>query len=240
MLAAAALDNPLTWAILIGWILSVVIHEFAHGVVAHIGGDYTIRERGGLSLNPLQYVDPVMSIVLPAVVLMMGGIPLPGGVTYVRRDLLRSRTWDALVSAAGPASNFILFLLLSLPFHPTIGFLTPPPVASQAPNGYLFLAAMAQLQMVAVVLNLLPVPPLDGFQMVAAYMDPETRDRLMRPPFGIVAFIGLFLILSRVPHVMQYVFRLTDRIWLGLGFGYEELKFFTDGYNLVLLGKTFD
>ena len=240
MLAAADFDSPITWAILIGWILSVVLHEFGHGIVAHWGGDFTIKERGGLSLNPLQYIDPLMSIILPAVVLLLGGLPLPGGVTYVRRDLLRSRAWDAAVSAAGPAMNFILFLLLSMPFHPTIGFIPPPSGAVQAPNLYLFLAAMAQLQMVAVVLNLIPVPPLDGFQIVGAFMDPVTRQRLMGPPFGMIAFIALFLVLSRVPHVMQGVFTLTDRIWIGLGFGWEELRFFTDAYNIVLLGRTFD
>src|SRR5438874_11588541 len=89
-LAAADYSNPLFWAVFIGWIMSVVLHEFAHGLVASWGGDYTIRERGGLTLNPFQYIDPVMSLLLPAVILLIGGIPLPGGVTYVRRDLLRS------------------------------------------------------------------------------------------------------------------------------------------------------
>ena len=91
MLAAINLHNPLLWAVLIGWILSVVLHEFAHGIVAYWGGDYTIRERGGLTLNPLQYVDPMMSIGLPVFFMLMGGIPLPGGSTYIRHDLLRSR-----------------------------------------------------------------------------------------------------------------------------------------------------
>jgi Zn-dependent protease len=238
MLAAVALDNPLTWAILIGWILSVVLHEFAHGAVAYLGGDYTIKERGGLSLNPLQYVDPVMSIILPTVILIMGGIPLPGGVTYVRRDLLRSRMWDAAVSAAGPAMNFLLFLLLSLPFHPTIGIITVPASAGQAPNLYLFLAAMAQLQMVAALLNLIPVPPLDGFQIVGAFMDPALRARLMQPPFGIIAFVVLFMVLFSVPGVMQAMFSLTDRVWVALGFGWDELRFFTDAFNLALFGQT--
>ena len=57
-------SNPLLWAVFIGWIISVVLHEFAHGIVAYWGGDYTIRERGGLTLNPLQYVDPVFSLVI--------------------------------------------------------------------------------------------------------------------------------------------------------------------------------
>lgn len=64
---AVEFRNPLFWAVLVGWILSVVLHEFAHGLVAHLGGDYTIKERGGLTLNPLAYVDPVFSLLLPAV-----------------------------------------------------------------------------------------------------------------------------------------------------------------------------
>src|SRR5678816_1886117 len=94
-LETAVYSNPLFWAVFVGWVLSVVLHEFAHGLVAYLGGDYTIRERGGLTLNPLQYVDPVNSIILPLVFLLLGGIPLPGGVTYIRKDLLRSRGWDA-------------------------------------------------------------------------------------------------------------------------------------------------
>src|SRR5436309_1747647 len=96
MLALVNIHNPLLWAILIGWILTVVLHEFAHGLVGYLGGDYTVKERGGLSLNPLQYVDPVMSLLLPAVFLMMGGVPLPGGATFIRRDLLRGHLWDSL------------------------------------------------------------------------------------------------------------------------------------------------
>src|SRR5205085_11053759 len=97
LLAMRDLGEPALWAVLIGWVMSVTLHEFAHGVVAYWGGDYTIRERGGLTLNPIQYVDPLMSIVLPIVFLLMGGIPLPGGATYVRRDLLKNRGWDAAV-----------------------------------------------------------------------------------------------------------------------------------------------
>src|SRR5881394_1631143 len=100
------MSNTLFWAVFIGWILSVVVHEFAHGLVAYLGGDYTIRERGGLTLNPFQYVDPLFSIIMPAIFLMMGGIPLPGGVTYIRRDLLRSNGWNSAVSLAGPVMNF--------------------------------------------------------------------------------------------------------------------------------------
>ncbi len=223
-LAAVDFQSPLTWAILIGWIMTVVLHEFAHGIVAHFGGDYTIKERGGLTLNPIQYIDPFGSILLPAIFLMLGGIPLPGGATYIRRDLLRSRGWDAAVSAAGPAMNLLLFLLLSLPFHPTIGWIKVNP---DAPDTWtltqMFLVTMAMLQMIAAVINLIPIPPLDGFQIVGAYMDEETRDKLMS--MSMFTFIVLFLIISRTPGLWSWIFHATVRIYLALGFDEEFLQF---------------
>jgi len=131
LLASVDFQSPILWAIIIGWILSVTLHELAHGVVAFLGGDYTIRERGGLTLNPFKYMDPVVSIILPLFFLLMGGVPLPGGVTYVRRDLLRSKLWETAVSLAGPATNFVLFLLCVLPFHNRFGWIHPPPLVAE-------------------------------------------------------------------------------------------------------------
>ena len=235
ILAAVDFQSPLTWAILIGWIMTVVLHEFAHGIVAYFGGDYTIKERGGLTLNPIQYIDPFGSILLPAIFLMLGGIPLPGGATYIRRDLLRSRAWDAAVSAAGPAMNFLLFLILSLPFHPAVGWITVDPLKPETWTlGQMFLATMAQLQMIAVVINLIPCPPLDGFQIVGAYMDEQTRYKLMTPPTSTIAFVALFLIVMRVPGLWRWIYDLTSRIYLGLGFGVEFLYFAGRAYNETL------
>ena len=188
-------DNTI-WAVLIGWVMSVTLHEFAHGVVAYWGGDYTIRERGGLTLNPIQYVDPLMSIILPIVFLLMGGIPLPGGATYVRRDLLRSRGWDAGVSAAGPAMNLILFGLLAIPLLPQFGWIDPQQSSVQWTTAQKFVAAMCYLQLLSVILNLVPVPPLDGFGIIGPYMDPNLRERLSTPPTSTMLFFGYFLILQ--------------------------------------------
>src|SRR3954468_23140025 len=152
MLAAVDFANPLLWAVFIGWIMSVVLHEFAHGIVAYWGGDYTIRERGGLTLNPLQYVDPMMSIVLPIVFLLMGGIPLPGGATYIRRDLLRSRFWDSAVSAAGPLMNLILFSILAYFLSPGFGWLDISKPAGDWTTTQKFVGAMCVLQLLSVIL----------------------------------------------------------------------------------------
>jgi Zn-dependent protease len=230
ILAAVDFQSPLTWAILIGWIMTVVLHEFAHGIVAHLGGDYTIKERGGLTLNPIQYIDPFGSILLPAIFLMLGGIPLPGGATYIRRDLLRTRGWDAAVSAAGPAMNFLLFLLLSLPFHPAIGWIKVDPDAPETWKlAHMFLATMAQLQMIAVVINLIPLPPLDGFQIVAAFMDEQTREKLMS--MSMISFIVLFLVITRASGLWDWIYETTARIYLWLGYDAEFLYFLARAYN---------
>jgi Zn-dependent protease len=196
LLARIDFDDNTIWAVLIGWVMSVTLHEFAHGLVAYWGGDYTIRERGGLTLNPIQYVDPLMSIVLPIVFLLMGGIPLPGGATYIRRDLLRSRGWDAGVSAAGPAMNLILFGLLAIPLLPQIGWIDVRLSPLQWTTAQKFVAAMCYLQLLSVILNLVPVPPLDGFGIIGPFMNQDTRLRLMMPPTSTMLFLGFFLILQ--------------------------------------------
>lgn len=207
MLADVDYANPMVWCILIGWIISVVLHEFAHGLVAYLGGDYTIRERGGLSLNPLQYVNPVMSIILPAIFLLAGGIPLPGGATYVRRDLLRNKDWQSAVSLAGPAMNFILFIACLLPLHPKFGWVDYSVSPTQWPNGQVFLGAMAVLQLISVVLNLVPVPPLDGFGILAPFMPADLRRQVTTPPLSTILFIGYFIILWKTPWAFDATIR---------------------------------
>jgi Zn-dependent protease len=213
---AVDFQNPLLWAALIGWILTVVLHEFAHGIVAHWGGDFTIRERGGLTLNPLQYVDPMFSLLIPAVILLIGGIPLPGGVTYIRRDLLRSRFWDVAVSLAGPAMNLLLFIVCVIPLHPALGWVdTANPTTAQ-----LFLGTMALLQLTAFVLNLMPVPPLDGFQALAPFLPGRWLDRLT-PQISWFFFFVYFMMAWRI---IIHVFRALEEVLLR--FGYENNAYF--------------
>lgn len=237
MLAAVDFNSPIIWAILIGWIMSVVLHEWAHGFVAHLGGDYTIAERGGLSLNPLQYVDPIMSLLLPAVFLMMGGIPLPGGVTYINHDLLRSRAWQSAVAFAGPLMNFTLFILLALPFHPRLNWIDPGVGVEQYQTWQIFLATMALLQIIAVPINLIPVPPLDGFSIIAPYMKEEMRIKLSTPPISTYSFLALFLILWNVPGVFDRIIGLGIRLLFQLGFDRETILMMLQCYNLAFFGR---
>ena len=229
--------SPITWALIIGWIMSVVLHEFAHGLVGYLGGDYTIRERGGLTLNPLQYIDPVNSILLPIVFLIMGGIPLPGGVTYIRRDLLRSRAWDSGVALAGPVMNIILFLLLVMPFHPRVGWIDTTLEPGQFTTWQIFLGAMAQLQIIAVVINLIPCPPLDGFNVIAPFLDPQTRVKLSTPPVSTFAFLALFMIIWNSP-AMNWIYELKDHVLTWMGFDWESINVIRRTFNIGLFGHT--
>ena len=81
--------------VLVGWIFSLCLHEFAHAATAFLGGDRSDSTATYLSFNPLKYLHPILSILLPVVFILLGGIGLPGGAVYLRRDLVRSRGWQS-------------------------------------------------------------------------------------------------------------------------------------------------
>ncbi len=154
------------------WVFSVCLHEFGHAWAAYRGGDYTVREKGYLTLNPLNYTHPVYSLLMPVVFMMMGGIGLPGGAVYIERHLLRSRGWDTWVSLAGPAMQLPLIILISLLFK--LGWLQNDPGSLASVS----LGFLLQLEISSLILNLLPVPPLDGFQAIAPWLPEETREKM--------------------------------------------------------------
>jgi len=238
VLATADFSNPLFWAVMVAWIATVTVHEFSHGLVAYLGGDYTIRQRGGLALNPLQYINPTTSILIPLAMLAMGGIPLPGGATFIRRDLLRTRAWESAVSAAGPASNFIMGALFLLPLHPSFGWVDTGADFDKWRSFQMFLATMGVLQWMTALFNLIPCPPLDGFNMIAPALPDELRRSVRSPQVSTGLFIGLFIILMRVPGITTWMF---DRLATTLAsFHYDDgtLEFIRRSYNFTLFGNS--
>lgn len=132
-----------------GWIVSLCLHEFGHAYTAWRFGD--TQARGYLTLNPLQYTDPVLSIALPLVFIALGGIGLPGGAVYVHTAGMTNRQ-RTIVSLAGPTANAILAVLI---LGTTALFADREHIVFWAAMAYL-----GFLQVTAVVLNLLPVPGL--------------------------------------------------------------------------------
>jgi hypothetical protein len=97
-----------------GWAVSLCLHEFAHALVAHRSGDLSVRARGYLTLDIRRYTNVALTLVLPVLFLLLGGIPLPGGAVLINHGAIGSRAARSLVSFAGPAVNFILGLVLVL------------------------------------------------------------------------------------------------------------------------------
>jgi Zn-dependent protease len=176
--------------VILGWIFSLCLHEFSHALVAYYGGDTSVREKGYLTFNPLKYTHPVYSILLPMVFLLLGGIGLPGGAVYIERWRLRSKGWESAVSLAGPAANLLLAVVLAV-------------VLRFAPAGgggiWPALGFLALLEITAVILNLLPIPPLDGYGAISPYLPPQLRGAVDRA--GGFLMLTLFAVLWYVPVV---------------------------------------
>jgi Zn-dependent protease len=187
--------------VLIGWVFSLTLHEFSHALVAYRGGDFTVREKGYLTFNPIKYTHPVYSILLPVVFLLMGGIGLPGGAVYIETWRLYSRKWETAVSLAGPISNLLVAILLGtiLRFAPiTTGDVWPA------------LAFLGLLQVTAVLFNLLPIPPFDGYRAIRPHLSPDLQAKMDQ--FGQVSMLVVFAIFWYLPVVSNIFWRLVGLV----------------------------
>ncbi|ASW56097.1 site-2 protease family protein [Plantactinospora sp. KBS50] len=171
--------------VLSGWLVSLCLHEYAHAVVAFRAGDRSVAERGYLTLNPLKYSHPLLSIVFPVLAVLLGGIGLPGGAVWVDRHVIPGRLRHTLVSVAGPATNVLFALVLATPF--VLG------VDLYAHTDFWFgVAALGFLQLTASLLNLLPVPGLDGGNIIEPWLSPQWRRGYnLFAPYGFLLLIAL-------------------------------------------------
>lgn len=227
---AIAQFTPVFGAVLICWIFSVCIHEFAHALVAYWGGDRSVRDKGYLSFNIFSYVHPVTSILIPAAFLAMGGLPLPGGAVQINDGALRSRAWSSWVSAAGPISNLLLFLLLAAIVHPATGIVDPDAV--KQPTWAVLLGAMTVLELFSVLFNLLPFPPLDGYGIIEPFLSHELRAKMRSIGWG--GLVAVFLLFSQVPGVMKGFMDAIDVILQFFGLPFESTW---QCFNIALFGE---
>jgi Zn-dependent protease len=184
--------------VIAGWVVSLCLHEFGHAFTAWKFGDRDIAMRGYLDLDPRRYSHPVLSIVLPLAITAIGGIGLPGAAVYVRTSFMTAKQ-RTLVSLAGPTANLLLaVLLLGLtnaffdPMHPVL---------------WAGVAFLGFLQITALLLNLLPIPGLDGYNALEPHLSPETQRALEQfKPYG---FLLLFLLLL-APPLNQWFFGIVE------------------------------
>ncbi len=188
-------------------LFAITVHEVAHGYVANLLGDPTARLLGRLTLNPIKHIDPIGTILVPGILLLIGGFvfgwakPVP--ITW--QNLRNQRRDVALVAIAGPFVNLVMACFWAILAKIALG-LNPQPI-----NFAYALVTMSQIGVVVniilMVLNLIPIPPLDGSRVVSSYLPGRMAyqyDRL--EPYGFFIILALLAtgVLSMIMNPIVY------------------------------------
>ena len=175
-------------------IFSAILHEIAHGYVAERLGDPTARLMGRLTLNPKPHIDPIMSIFIPLLLILGGSPVIIGGAKPVPVDPfnLREPKKDmAIVSLAGPLTNFLIAFVVALIYNFSSPFITDPLV-------YWIIRQIVWLNLLLGVFNLVPIPPLDGSKILNLFLPEKwSKTYMSLGSFGI--FIVFFLLMPFSP-----------------------------------------
>lgn len=184
------IQKIIIWAVPV--IFAITVHEVAHGWVANKLGDSTARILGRLTLNPMKHIDPVGTIVVPLILLYVGnfifGWAKPVPVDW--RNLHRPRRDMALVAIAGPAANLLMIVLWAV--FAKIIMLAGNSFSDLALPLFYMCSAGILINTVVMVLNLFPLPPLDGSRVMSAILPPAMAykyNQLER--FGLLILIAL-------------------------------------------------
>ena len=179
-------------------IFSITVHEAAHGYAARYFGDMTAHLQGRISFNPLRHIDPIGTILVPTLTMLAGGIlfgwakPVPVDFSRLRnpkRDML----W---VAAAGPASNLLMAIFWAL----VLNFASIAPANFALPLSYMAQAGVT-INVVLMVLNLLPLPPLDGGRIAVSLLPKHLAYRYAKiEQYGFIILIILLFsgVLSKI------------------------------------------
>ena len=178
-------------------LIAITMHEAAHGYVAWRLGDPTAKMQGRVSFNPLKHIDPVGTILLPGLLLLIRapflfGFAKPVPVNFAKlRHPRRDMVWVAL---AGPGVNLALALLSAFLIH--FAFLVPSIAERWATQN---LINSILINLVLAVFNLIPLPPLDGGRVAVGLLPPPWAGRLARMErYGLLILIGLIFIMPLI------------------------------------------
>ena len=177
-------------------IFSAILHEIAHGLVAEKLGDPTARLMGRITLNPKSHIDPFMSLLLPLILILGGSPVIIGGAKPVPVDPfnLREPKKDmAIVSLAGPLTNFLIAIIVAFAFKFIAPFIADPLILK-------IIYTIVQLNLLLGIFNLLPIPPLDGSKVFSLFLPEDmAKTYLGIGSFGIFIIFFLLTPISPIP-----------------------------------------
>ncbi len=197
-------------------IFAVTVHEAAHGWMAKKLGDSTAQMLGRVTFNPLKHIDPLGTVILPLAMYLMTGFifgwakPVPvnwRNLGHPRRDM-------ALVALAGPGANLLMALLWALAMRIGVGLVDTQPWLG-LPLVYMGGAGIL-INSILMLLNLLPILPLDGGRVTASLLPPKIALAYSRlEPWGLFIVVGL-LVSGLLSHILTPLLALTERLVLTL------------------------
>jgi Zn-dependent protease len=179
-------------------LVAMTVHEASHALMSYILGDHTAKWEGRLTLNPLAHIDPVFTVLIPAIMIALGYPPILAAkpVPFDPHKVKFGEYGAALVAVAGPLSNIILAVLAGGWLH----FMMPG-------LGYEIVEFFLRLNVSLAIFNLVPWPPLDGSRVLYAFA-PEPVQRIMRQieGFGIAGlFVFIFVAWSFISPLVTSV-----------------------------------
>jgi Zn-dependent protease len=182
-------------SIILAFVISITIHEFAHAYTATLLGDPTPRDQGRVTLNPIAHLDPIGFLFLIFIALTGFGLGWGKPVSFNPYRIRWGKHGVALVAAAGPISNVILALVLAVPQRIfATGFHTLPP------NVQTFVNTLITLNIALAAFNLVPLPPLDGLKILTGIL-PDFWYPVLAP-LDRYGFVILFAIVFFQPSII--------------------------------------
>ena len=179
-------------------ILAFTVHEFGHAWVALKQGDDTAERLGRVTLDPRPHIDPIGSLLFPALAMLSGGLPFLGWAKPVPVDVRKLRNYrsgDILVSLAGVFMNFVLMVVFTIALAVMFAILHDVPEdGTVAFTVFRFLIVGIQVNIGLILFNILPIPPLDGSKVLYHYLPASAREQYRKlDRYGFIILWGLVL-----------------------------------------------